>query len=83
MECKNPNGWERGQNLILLVVIIALLKININEFQIVSSRGRFPWDDNGREIGRRKESESAGADDGEWWRIFLVYFTFLSSSDSI
>jgi hypothetical protein len=56
LECKHPSGRERGQNLILLVVTIALLKININEFQMVSSRGSFPWDDNRRKLGREKGS---------------------------
>ena len=49
LEHKNPRGRERGQNIILLVVIIALLKININEFQMVFSGGNLPWDDNRRQ----------------------------------
>jgi hypothetical protein len=50
--CKNPSGREKGQNLILLVVIIALLKININDFQIVPSRGSFLWNDNRKKMGK-------------------------------
>lgn len=39
------------------MVIIALLKINISEFQMVSSGGNFPWNDNRRQRRGKKETE--------------------------